>query len=62
MREREQRGGLCENRWNTLKSRVMGCKEDRVAVCPQKGEVQHREVRRVEEKKVQRKWHEREMS
>ena len=27
---------------------------------PQKGEAQHREVRRTEEKKVQRKWHERE--
>jgi len=27
---------------------------------PQKGEVQQREVKRVEEEKVQRKWHKRE--
>jgi len=69
----------------------MGCKEDRMAVCsirkevqqgvkcwgyreaghclwtcskkvacPEKGEVQQREVRRVKEDKVQRKWHQKE--
>ena len=32
MREREQRRGSCENRWNALRSRVMGCEEDRVGV------------------------------
>jgi len=32
MAEREQRGGLCRNRWNTLRTRVMGCKEDRKEV------------------------------
>jgi len=32
IREREQRGGLYENRWNTLRSRVMGYEEDRSAV------------------------------
>jgi len=26
---REQREGLCSNRWSALKSRVMGCKKDR---------------------------------
>ena len=28
---REQRGGLCSNRWSALRSRVMGCEEDRKA-------------------------------
>jgi len=28
---REQREGLCSNRWSALKSRVMGCEEDRKA-------------------------------
>ena len=31
--EREQRGGLCENRWESLKYRVMVCKEERMAAC-----------------------------
>ena len=81
---------MCENRWNTLRSRVMGYEEDKKVACsvrreaqqglkywgygevdhhlwtcpkkaahPEKGEVQPREVRRVEEEKVQRKWHQR---
>jgi len=88
---RELRGGLCENRWNALRSRVMGCKEKRKAACsvqrkvqqgvkcwrcgkaghclwmcpkkaarPENGKAQQREVRRMEEDKVQRKWHKRE--
>jgi len=32
MAEREQRGGLCRNRWNALRTRVMGCEEDRKEV------------------------------
>jgi len=33
MREREQRGELCENWWNALRSRVMGCEKDKKAAC-----------------------------
>jgi len=28
---REQREGLCNNRWSALKSKVMGCEENRKA-------------------------------
>ena len=37
---REQREELCSNRWNTLRSKVMGCKEDRKAVHSIRREVQ----------------------
>ena len=37
---REQRRGLCNNRWNVLKSRVMGCKENRKVVHSEKREAQ----------------------
>ena len=30
---REQRERLYSNRWNTLRSRVIGCEEDRRVVC-----------------------------
>jgi len=39
---REQRGGLCENRWNTLRSRVIGCKEDKRIACSVRREAQQR--------------------
>jgi len=37
---REQREELCGNRWNVLRSRVMGCEEDRRAVHSIRREVQ----------------------
>jgi len=39
MRERELREEFCQNWWNTLKSRVMSCEEDRKQVCSVKREV-----------------------
>jgi len=38
--EREQRGGLWENRWKPLRYRVMACKEERLAACSERREVQ----------------------
>ena len=38
--EREQRGGLDENRWEQLKYRVMPCEEGRKAACSMRREVQ----------------------
>ena len=38
--EKEQRGGLCGNRWELLKSRVMSCKEDQKAACSVRREAQ----------------------
>jgi len=40
MAKREQRGGLYRNRWNTLRTRVMGCEEDRKKVRSIRGEAQ----------------------
>jgi len=40
MAEREQRGRLCRNRWNALRTRVMGYKEDRKEVCSIRREAQ----------------------
>jgi len=40
MAEREQREELCRNRWNTLRTRVMGCEEDRKEVCSIRREAQ----------------------
>jgi len=37
---RDQRGGLCENRWGALRSRVMGCDEDREAARSARREAQ----------------------
>ena len=37
---REWRKGLCGNRWNVPRSRVMGCKEDRREACSIRREVQ----------------------
>ena len=37
---REQRGGLCENWWNTLRSKVMECEEDRKIAHSLRREVQ----------------------
>jgi len=38
--EREQRGGLQENRWELLKCRVMACEEERKVGCSMKREAQ----------------------
>jgi len=38
--EREQRGGLQENRWKLLKCRVMASEEERMAVCSVRREAQ----------------------
>jgi len=42
--EREQVGGLAENRWKPLECRVMRCDEEREAVCSMRREAQQ-EVR-----------------
>jgi len=38
--EREQRGGLYENRWEPLRYRVMVSEEERMAVCSVRREAQ----------------------
>ena len=40
--EREQRGGLYENRWKPLRCRVMACEEERLAAHSERREVGHR--------------------
>jgi len=38
--EKEQRGGLWENRWKPLRCRVMACEEEREVACSKRREVQ----------------------
>jgi len=39
--KREQSGGSYEDRWKPLKCRIMACKEERMAACSRRREVQH---------------------